>query len=228
MGCAVMPPSQAERCPACGSGSPAWMAWLLLLNLFNLASRSGSTALMVSLDYARYTRTLATSSQCDCASRLQADRRAAAPQQRGAVGVVHRAAPLPAGLFAKHIGSAPGFINPPSPPGYRSRVSMITRALSAPRSPPWPLGHLKLTVKVIGDGSEGAADGGNAAHHHAGFDHQGGVFGVEGHQGVEVAPGDGGVTGLDQGAKGCGLMPCSFVSGGRAGYPPSTGHQYRT
>ena len=38
--------------------------------------------------------------------------------------------------------------------------------------------------------------------HHAGFDNQSGVLGVESHQGVEVAPGDGSVAGLDQCAKG--------------------------
>ena len=152
-------------------------------------------------------------------------------QQRGAVGVVHRAAPLPAGLFAKHIGGAPGFIDPPlsarvAQPGLHDHQGVVG-PLDHLHG---PLGHLKLAVKVIGDGSEGAADGGNAAHHHAGFDHQGGVFGVEGHQGLEVAPGDGGVTGLDQGAKGMRAHAVLLVSGGsgRATRPIpdiNTGHK---
>lgn len=84
-------------------------------------------------------------------------------QQRSAVGVVHRAAPLPAGLLAKHIGSAPGLVDPPLParvaqPGLHDHQGIVCPLDHLHGL----LSHLKLTVKVIGDGSEGAADGGNA------------------------------------------------------------------
>lgn len=73
------PPRQSGALRAARVLRPGWLGSCYSIWLLNLTNRSGCTALMVSLDYARYTRTLATSSQCDCASRLQADSRAAAP-----------------------------------------------------------------------------------------------------------------------------------------------------
>lgn len=55
-----------------------------------------------------------------------------------------------------------------------------------------------------------------------GFHHQGGVLGVEGHQGVEVAPGDVGVKGLNP-VRARDVDSSLLLSGGWGGCPPDFG-----
>ena len=159
----------------------------------------GCTALIARLDYAVWLRRTRGTVLVGCRQIAGLLRR----QQRGAIRVIYGAAPPAVRLLAKDIGGAAVLVDPATlavgiaQPGLHDHQRIVGPLYHLHG----PLLHPELALKIVGDGTEGTADGGDAAHHHAGFDHQGGVLGVEGHQGIEVAARDGGIAGLDKLAK---------------------------